>query len=91
MTDEIRRILNERQKAYGDFQHNAIIARQLKLYIPNNIDPVAGQALCVIMDKIARLLSGDAFHRDTWLDIQGYAQLVIDHVEQNRNEEDSLS
>lgn len=44
------------------------------------INPVARQALTVIADKIARILSGDPNYADNWHDIQGYAKLVEDRL-----------
>lgn len=38
------------------------------------------QALEVIADKIARILSGDPNYADNWHDIQGYAKLVEDRL-----------
>lgn len=44
------------------------------------LTPVNAQALTVIMDKIARILSGDQFYDDNWIDIQGYAKLAQDRL-----------
>lgn len=41
---------------------------------------VQRQALTVIADKIARILSGDPNYADNWHDIQGYAQLVEERL-----------
>ncbi len=46
----------------------------------HNLDPVKRQALTVICDKIARILSGDPNYDDNWHDIQGYAKLVEDRL-----------
>lgn len=42
--------------------------------------PIQKQALEVIMDKVARILSGDPNYDDNWHDIQGYAKLVEDRL-----------
>lgn len=44
------------------------------------LDPVKRQALTVIADKIARILSGDPNYDDNWHDIQGYAKLAEDRL-----------
>ena len=44
------------------------------------LDDVKRQALTVIADKIARILSGDPSYADNWHDIQGYAKLVEDRL-----------
>lgn len=48
------------------------------------LDPVKRQALTVIADKIARILSGDPNYDDNWRDIQGYAKLVEDRLPCNQ-------
>lgn len=48
------------------------------------LDPVKKQALEVIADKIARILSGDPNYDDNWHDIQGYAKLVEDRLPCNQ-------
>ena len=47
----------------------------------DNLDPVKKQALTVIADKIARILSGDPNYDDNWHDIQGYAKLVEERLD----------
>jgi hypothetical protein len=32
----------------------------------------------MIANKLARIVNGDANYRDSWVDIIGYAQLVLD-------------
>jgi hypothetical protein len=46
----------------------------------DNLNDVQRQALTVIVDKIARILSGDPNYDDNWHDIQGYAKLVEDRL-----------
>jgi len=46
------------------------------------LPPVHAQALTVICDKIARVMSGDCNYLDNWHDIQGYAKLVEDYIKQ---------
>lgn len=41
---------------------------------------VQKQALTVIADKIARILSGDPNYADNWHDIQGYARLAEERL-----------
>ena len=44
------------------------------------LSPAQKQALEVIADKIARILSGDPNYADNWHDIQGYARLVEERL-----------
>ena len=48
---------------------------------------VHAQALTVICDKIARVMSGDCNYLDNWHDIQGYAKLVEDYIKQQCGDE----
>lgn len=90
MTD-IDSTLNERGSRYGDFMYHAKIAQDLQDVMRNavsegvdlgweNLPPIHRQALTVIADKIARILSGDPNYADNWHDIQGYAKLVEDRL-----------
>lgn len=85
--------LAERGARYGDFTDHAELAQELqdvmrgfrkigpKGEVTNpwaKLDSVKRQALTVIADKIARILSGDPNYTDNWHDIQGYAKLAED-------------
>lgn len=78
--------LNERGARYGDFTDHARICQTLKRTMMNQVgwgrlEDVHKQALDVIADKIARILSGDPNYADNWHDIQGYAKLVEDRLD----------
>jgi hypothetical protein len=86
--------LAERGARYGDFTDHARLCQDLQRvmrdFIPNDsiaarpwfscLNDVQRQALTVIADKIARILSGDPNYADNWHDIQGYAKLVEDRL-----------
>lgn len=81
----IENTLNERGARYGDFAHHAKIAQDLQDVTRAaegwaRLDAAQRQALTVICDKIARILSGDPTYADNWHDIQGYAKLVEDRL-----------
>ena len=81
----IESTLSERGNRYGDFSHHAEIAQKLQDEMRRvegwqHLDAVKKQALTVIADKIARILSGDPEYADNWHDIQGYAKLVEDRL-----------
>jgi hypothetical protein len=81
----VEQTLAERGKRYGDFSVHASICQQLKecMYMTEGwtgLSAVQRQALDVIADKIARILSGDPDYADNWHDIQGYAKLVEDRL-----------
>lgn len=54
------------------------------------LDSVKRQAIEVIFDKIARILTGDPNYDDNWHDIQGYAKLVEDRLPCNQQKEDPV-
>lgn len=87
--------LSERGSRYGDFSDHAAIAQRLQDVMRESgrigdamavnsgwhgLSQVQKQALTVIADKIARILSGDPDYADNWHDIQGYAKLVEDRL-----------
>ena len=80
----IESTLAERGNRYGDFADHAKIAQNIKrgMMCPglDNLPDMHRQALEVIADKIARILSGDPNYADNWHDIQGYAKLVEDRL-----------
>jgi len=89
--DDISKTLAERGARYGDFSVHAKICQDLQDVMHQTsgmhagiirgwpaLDAVKKQALTVIADKIARILSGDPEYKDNWHDLQGYAKLAED-------------
>jgi transposase len=81
-------ILDERAATYGCFVDVAEIAQEIKATIRigetnRSVElPVdQSEALDMIASKIARILSGDSNHIDSWIDIAGYATLVADRLQ----------
>jgi len=86
MTQTIQATLQERGARYGDFTDHAKIAQTIQDVMRatpgwNRLSPDKKQALSVIADKQARILSGDPNYRDNWHDIQGYAKLAEDRCD----------
>ena len=83
----IEQTLAERGARYGDFTDHANIAQMLQddmrcTFGWARLDAVKRQALTVIADKIARILTGDPEYKDNWHDIQGYAKLAEDRCKE---------
>lgn len=81
----IDKTLAERGSRYGDFTQHAEIAQDIQDAMRKNprwgcLRPTQKQALTVIADKIARIISGYPDYADNWHDIQGYAKLVEDRL-----------
>jgi UDP-N-acetylmuramoylalanine-D-glutamate ligase len=71
--------LKDRQKTHGNFATHAEISQQLKAVIWSyevELSDMQNEALEMICHKIARILNGNADHKDHWHDIAGYAMLV---------------
>ena len=81
----VENTLAERGARYGDFTDHAAICQGIKRLMMGapgwmRLSDVQKQALEVIADKQARILSGDPNYADNWHDIQGYAKLVEDRL-----------
>lgn len=87
---EINEVLKERGSKYGPFSEHAAITQSLKDAFKGEMDSVVyrtnwyaledfqKEALEMIAHKIGRILNGDPNYDDSWRDIAGYAQLVVD-------------
>ncbi len=84
---DINKTLEERGKTYGSFKSFSAISQALK----NRLRASAGHAnltdaqvesLDMIMHKVAKILNGSPDHIDSWHDIAGYAQLVVNILEE---------
>lgn len=81
----IDKVLEERGSRYGAFTDHADISQGLQNVLwatPNwpNMPLDARQALVVICDKMARMTNGDPDYDDNWVDIIGYATLVLNRI-----------
>ena len=83
-TDLIKETLEQRAKTHGDFRQVAAVAQNLKDILAHglsakelNLSAVQAEAIEVICSKLARIVCGNPDEPDHWLDIQGYAELVL--------------
>ncbi len=83
MTQEsnIDATLAERGSRYGDFSEHARITQAIKAAMVdspnwNSLPPNMKEALEMNAHKIGRILNGDPFYKDSWVDIIGYTELV---------------
>lgn len=93
MNEEITEILKERGQRYGPFKDHASISQQLKnvLYSARNWSRCSysqQEALEMILHKIARIVNGDPNYDDSWKDIIGYTELVINEITASKAFED---
>lgn len=80
---DINATLAERGGRYGKFTGHAEVTQHLKNYYRTQLatrgtpmDDDMHEALDMIMHKIGRIINGDPYYADSWVDIAGYAQLV---------------
>ena len=84
----IDKTLEERGSRYGEFINHAIITQSLKGIIysaltqqQKQLPPDMNEALDMICHKIGRIVNGDPTYVDSWVDIAGYAQLVVNRLQ----------
>jgi hypothetical protein len=82
-------MLEQRGNRYGSFDTHAAITQQLKEVMQNtrnwrgNLSYSQKEALEMIAHKIGRILNGDPYYADSWVDIVGYTQLVVNELADN--------
>ena len=89
MTD-VNAVLADRGERYGEFHNHAAISQGLKLEMHSTdgwpcLNDDHKEALEMIQHKIARILNGDPNYADNWIDIAGYATLVANRLEKQKN------
>lgn len=92
---KIKDILNDRNKTHGTFQYQAATSQALKDLVVGHlssrlanradIDASLVEAVEMICVKMSRLSHGNPYEKDHWLDIVGYAQLVVDILDKVNN------
>ena len=85
MSSEISKVLAERGANYGDFALVAFRSQQIQNYLRTHdlekqYTPMQREALQMIASKLARIVIGNPNHRDSWIDIAGYAKLAADSI-----------
>ena len=81
--------LHQRGTTYGDFTTQATLSRTLNTIwqqhyyqLHGNLDlpPFILEGVSMIFHKLARAANGDAKFADSYRDIAGYAQLIVDSL-----------
>ena len=84
----IRAVLEDRGSRYGSFPEHADITQRIKGIISHGsswrwMSNSQKEALEMVAHKIGRIANGDPNYIDSWVDIIGYVQLVVDELEQS--------
>jgi len=82
----VAEILQQRGDRYGEYINVATTSQEIKRIIANGANVTGGdddmcESLDMIANKIARIVNGDPFYKDSWQDIAGYAQLIVDKLD----------
>lgn len=85
MNNNIEKLLHERGGRYGAFPKQAHLAQAFKGLMRNSqnyerMHVAQREALDAIAFKLSRILTGDPNYEDSWLDIVGYAALVVEFL-----------
>ncbi len=89
---DIKKVVAKREAVYGEFKEIANLSQRLKLVLQtqilwSNFPYYQREAIEMILHKIARATIGSKDYADNWVDIAGYAQLVIDRLEREAGHE----
>lgn len=86
MTD-IDETLAQRGNRYGVFKGHAEVTQRLKRVLAEELakrdkvlDDDMQEALEMVFHKVGRIVNGDQFYDDSWIDISGYSKLVADRL-----------
>ena len=89
----IDNILEERGSRYGEFKGHAELTQALRrnfsIYSRNysRLTPSMVEAIEMIFHKLGRIGNGDPTYLDSWIDIVGYTQLVINELKKQQQQE----
>ena len=81
-TESIQETLVERGARYGSFDAHAMITQNIKKAMVDSknwssLPDYMKESLDMVAHKIGRILNGDPYYDDSWVDIVGYSQLVV--------------
>ena len=88
---EIDNVLKQREQQYGDFKNVSNIFKGIMNQVNLNKGPLFGlsesseqwAAVHMIAMKLSRVVSGNPNNRDNWVDIAGYANLVLKSLDKS--------
>lgn len=89
--NDINEVLEERGKRYGDYVEHAAVSQGIKELLYNalkynknvdldTLDDDIKETLEMIAHKLGRIVNGDPYYADSYIDIAGYAKLVGDRL-----------
>jgi hypothetical protein len=93
---EVNEILSQREQQYGQYNIVSDISQNIKAIIkdsPNykSMPTYMKESLDMIANKMARILNGNYYLRDSWNDISGYSGLVVMAMEDSERDKYELN
>jgi hypothetical protein len=85
----VDKVLDERGTRYGPATEQFPLAQNIKSAMRSHpkwdeLPYVVRETLEMIATKISRIITGDPLYDDNWIDIAGYAQIVVRDAEDIR-------
>lgn len=89
---EITEILEERGSRYGSFAEHARLVQEFKFIAESSnswkkLRPYQKESFEMVFHKLGRILNGDPDYIDSYLDVIGYIQLVVNELEKLNEKE----
>lgn len=86
---DIHEVLEQRGNRYGEYSDVSDAAQQFKDIVRGRIawkhmEPYMQESLDMICNKLSCIINGDPYYDDSWRDIAGYAQLVVNELEKTK-------
>jgi hypothetical protein len=83
---DIENTLEQRGNNYGDYRDVAFTAQEMKLALRRtkswpHMEAYMQESLDMICNKMSRIVNGNPYYDDSWVDIAGYATLVVKQLE----------
>lgn len=99
MNQSVEKILEQRGSRYGSFEDhaditislmNAFIAHYQITHENTNLPSYMEESIHMIFHKLGRIANGNPYYDDSWIDIAGYAQLVVYILREKAKQNNSL-
>lgn len=81
----IEQTLEQRGNQYGEFSEHARITQNIKDAMKDSpnwlaLPPEMKESLEMLAHKMGRILNGNPFYKDSWVDIEGYTHLITQEL-----------
>lgn len=85
---DVKEVLKQRGDRYGSYNKVAFTSQHLKATLRNGnawqdrkLSPSQCESLELICNKLSRIVNGDPNYLDSWVDIIGYVQLIVNEID----------